>query len=137
MNSIGDGVIAADVTGTTRFVNRVAAELTGWSQDDARGRSLDEVFRIVGADHLPAENPVARVLEQGTLAGRANHTILIRRDGAEFPIEIASADDVAMRKKVFLPCWRRIDFSQSIEVLAHAELRAIFGAGEERRFSIS
>jgi PAS domain S-box-containing protein len=91
LSSIGDGVIAADITGKTRFVNRVAAELTGWSQDDARGRPLDEVFRIVGADHLPAENPVARVLEQGTLAGRANHTILIRRDGAEFPIEDSAA----------------------------------------------
>src|SRR5882724_6378349 len=91
LSSIGDGVIAADITGTTRFVNRVAAELTGWSKDDARGRPLDEVFRIVGADRLPAENPVARVLEQGTLAGRVNHTILIRRDGAEFPIEDSAA----------------------------------------------
>jgi PAS domain S-box-containing protein len=92
LSSIGDGVIATDAAGAIRFVNPVAAELTGWSQADARGRPLDEVFRIVGAaDRLPAENPVAQVLRQGTLAGRANQTVLIRRDGAEFPIEDSGA----------------------------------------------
>src|SRR5882724_3903342 len=87
LTSIGDGVIATDAAGAIRFVNPVAAELTGWSHADARGRPLDEVFRTVGAaDRLPAENPVAQVLRQGTLAGRMDHTVLIRRDGAEFPI---------------------------------------------------
>jgi PAS domain S-box-containing protein len=92
LSSIGDGVIATDAAGAIRFVNPVAAELTGWSQAEARGRPLDEVFRIVGAaDRLPAENPVEHILRQGTLAGRTNHTVLIRRDGAEFPIEESGA----------------------------------------------
>jgi PAS domain S-box-containing protein len=92
LSSIGDGVIATDAGGAIRFVNPVAAELTGWSQADARGRPLDEVFRVVGAaDRLPAKNMVEQVLRQGTLAGRTNHTVLIRRDGAEFPIEDSGA----------------------------------------------
>jgi len=92
LSSIGDGVIATDAAGAIRFVNPVAAQLTGWPQADAKGRPLDEVFRIVGAaDRLPAENPVERILRQGTLAGRTNHTVLISRDGAEFPIEESGA----------------------------------------------
>jgi PAS domain S-box-containing protein len=92
LSSIGDGVIATDATGAIRFVNPVAAELTGWSQADARGRPLEEIFRIVGAaDRLPAESPVEHILRQGTLAGRMNQTVLIRRDGAEFPIEDSGA----------------------------------------------
>jgi PAS domain S-box-containing protein len=93
LNSIGEGVIATDARGAIRFVNPIATELTGWSQADARGRPFDQVFRIVGAaDRLPTENPVEQVLRrQGTLAGRINHTVLIRRDGAEFPIEDSGA----------------------------------------------
>jgi PAS domain S-box-containing protein len=92
LSSIGDGVIATDAAGAIRFLNPVAAELTGWSQADARGRPLHEVFRILGAaDRLPAENPVEHILRQGTLAGRTNHTVLTRRDGAEFPIEDSGA----------------------------------------------
>ena len=92
LTSIGDGVIATDASGAICFVNPVAAELTGWSQADARGRPFDEVFRVVGAaDRLPAENPVEQILRRGTLAGRTNHTVLIRRDGAEFPIEDSGA----------------------------------------------
>jgi len=92
LSSIGDGVIATDATGAIRFVNPVAADLTGWSPTEARGRPLDEVFRIVGAvDRLPAENPVEHIVRRGTLAGRTNQTVLIRRDGAEFPIEDSGA----------------------------------------------
>ncbi|MFL6601633.1 MAG: response regulator [Steroidobacteraceae bacterium] len=92
LSSIGDGVIATDATGAIRFLNPVAADLTGWSQAEARGRPLDEVFRIAGAgDRLPADNPVQHILQQGTLAGRASHTVLLRRDGAELPIENSGA----------------------------------------------
>jgi PAS domain S-box-containing protein len=92
LTSIGDGVIATDETGAVRFINPVAAELTGWSQSSAAGRPIDEVFRIVGSgDHQPAENPVARILRQGTMAGIPNHTVLLSRDGREFPIQESGA----------------------------------------------
>jgi PAS domain S-box-containing protein len=92
LNSIGDGVIATDAGGAIRFLNPVASELTGWSQSEARGRSVEEVFRIVGVgEREPAENPVAQVLRQATLAGQAGHSVLISRDGGEFPIEDSGA----------------------------------------------
>lgn len=92
LNSIGDGVIATDTAGEIRFVNPVAAELTGWSHADARGRKLGEVFRIVDATtHAPEEDPVARVLREGGVVSLSTNTLLIRRDGAEFPIEDSGA----------------------------------------------
>src|SRR5579863_4418224 len=48
LRSIGDGVIATDAGGLIRFLNPVAAHLTGWSPADAEGRNVDEVFRTVG-----------------------------------------------------------------------------------------
>ena len=92
LNSIGDGVIATDAGGAIRFLNPVASELTGWSQSEARGRSIEEVFRIVGVgDREPTESPVAQVLRQATLAGHPGQAVLISRDGSEFPIEDSGA----------------------------------------------
>jgi PAS domain S-box-containing protein len=92
LSSIGDGVIATDAQGAIQFLNPVAAELTGWSQADARGRAVEDVFRIVdAADRRPVESPVARVLRQGTLAGTPGHLVLLSTSGAEFPIEDSAA----------------------------------------------
>jgi PAS domain S-box-containing protein len=92
MSSIGAGVIAADVQGVVRFLNPVAAELTGWSQADAQGRAVDEVFRIVSStDRRTAESPVARVLRQATPARVPGQAVLVSRDGTELPIEDSGA----------------------------------------------
>jgi PAS domain S-box-containing protein len=88
LRSIGDGVIATDAGGLIRFLNPVAAELTGWSPADAEGRRVDEVFRTVGAtDRRPIESPMARLLREATLAGAPGQAVLVSRDGAQFPIE--------------------------------------------------
>ena len=90
--SIGDGVIAADERGCVVSLNPVAEALTGWTQAAAAGRAIDEVFRIVGeSSREPIENPAQRALRQGCVAGLANHTLLIARDGAERPIDDSAA----------------------------------------------
>ena len=61
--SIGDAVISTDPEGRVTFMNRVAEELTGWTQADSLGRPLPEVFQIVNErTHLPVENPALRAL---------------------------------------------------------------------------
>jgi PAS domain S-box-containing protein len=92
LRSIGDAVIATDETGCVKYLNPIASELTGWSTDEARGRRLEEVFKIVAeATGLAVESPVVRVLREGTVVGLANHTLLIRRDGSRIPIEDSGA----------------------------------------------
>jgi PAS domain S-box-containing protein len=90
--SIGDGVIATDHAGRIERMNTVAEDLTGWKLNEARGRPLDEVFRIVH-EHTRevVENPVSRVLREGRIVGLANHTALLARDGREFVIEDTAA----------------------------------------------
>ena len=97
---IGDAVIATDADARVSFINPVAEQLTGWKADEARGRPLDEVFKIVNArTRAPVENPVGRVLKEGAVAGLANHTTLIARDGSERHIEDSAAPvrDAAQR----------------------------------------
>jgi len=90
--SIGDGVIVTDVHGKVTFANSVAQALTGWTQADIQGRPLEQVFVIVNEEtRRQVENPIAKVLREGTVVGLANHTILIARHGAEVPIDDSAA----------------------------------------------
>ncbi|HEV2845013.1 MAG TPA: PAS domain S-box protein [Thermoanaerobaculia bacterium] len=90
--SIGDAVISTDAEGRLIYLNRVAEELTGWTQADAAGRYLPEVFHIVNEKtRQPAENPALKALQEGVVVGLANHTVLIARDGSERPIDDSAA----------------------------------------------
>ena len=90
--SIGDAVIATDSQGRVTFLNPVAATLTGWSAADALSQDITTVFRIVNEyTRAVVENPVTRVLREGTVVGLANHTLLVTRDGRECPIDDSGA----------------------------------------------
>jgi polar amino acid transport system substrate-binding protein len=90
--SIGDAVISTDNNGRVRQMNPVAEQLTGWSEAEARGKPLHEVFYIINEGTRAAmESPVEMVLRAGQVVGLANHTILIARDGTERPIDDSGA----------------------------------------------
>ena len=87
LNSIGDAVIATDDEARVILLNPLAEQLTGWTQSEASGRPVDEIFHIINKEtrHL-ATIPVFDALEHGTLQGLGNHTVLIARDGRESDI---------------------------------------------------
>jgi len=92
LRSIGDAVIATDAQGNITMINPIAEQLTGWNLADARGRPLDEIFRIVNEQTREiVESPVAKVLREGGIVGLANHTMLIHRAGHETAIEDSGA----------------------------------------------
>jgi len=92
LNSIGDAVITTDEGGVVMFMNPIAEVLTGWTQDEAKGQPLDDVFEILNEEtREPLENPVTYCLSEGKVAGLASHTILINRHGHEIAIEDSAA----------------------------------------------
>ena len=92
LTSIGDAVIATDAAGRITFVNPVAESLTGWKAEEAMGRPVPSVFRIVNEQTgQPLEEPVARVLREGRTVALANHAALVTRDGRTVPIEDSAA----------------------------------------------
>ncbi|MBP3191680.1 sensor histidine kinase [Natronogracilivirga saccharolytica] len=85
--SVGDAVITTDIFGLIQQVNPVAAELTGWKEEEAIGRQIEEVFCIINEDtREKIENPVGKVLQHGRIVALANHTLLVSRKGREIPI---------------------------------------------------
>ena len=92
LTSIGDSVIASDAKGRITFINPVAEDLTGWSREEAVGKPLEQVFKIINEEtRQTVESPVAKVLREGVVVGLANHTLLISRDGKETPIDDSGA----------------------------------------------
>src|SRR5229473_834887 len=90
--SVGDAVIATDMNGAVTFMNSVAQVLTGWSLEEATGKSMDLVFDIVNAEtRRPVENPVKKVFREGKIVGLADHTLLLSKGGKEFDIEDSAA----------------------------------------------
>jgi PAS domain S-box-containing protein len=90
--SIGDAVIATDVEGRITFMNTVAEELTGWTAMEAVMKPVTAVFNIVN-EHTrrEVESPIAKVIREGMIVGLANHTILIKKEGTEVPIDDSGA----------------------------------------------
>jgi len=55
LRSIGDAVLATDSEGRVTRLNTIAEKLTGWTQVEALGRPVAEVFRIINEE--PASRP--------------------------------------------------------------------------------
>jgi len=92
LTSIGDCVMVSDKDGRITFMNPVAEQVTGWKFEEAENRPTTEVFRILN-EHTrqPVESPVEKVIKHGVIVGLANHTLLIRKDGSEVPIDDSGA----------------------------------------------
>jgi diguanylate cyclase (GGDEF)-like protein/PAS domain S-box-containing protein len=92
LNSIGDAVVSTDVAGKVTYLNVVAETLTGWSQIEAAGHPLEDVFRIIdGTTRAQARNPMEFAIRENKTVSLTPNCVLIRRDGAESPIEDSAA----------------------------------------------
>jgi PAS domain S-box-containing protein len=92
LKSIGDGVITTDSQARIVFMNEVGQTLTGWRLEDARGREITDIFKIINEEtRREVANPIHRVLREGVVVGLANHTVLVAKDGMERPVEDSGA----------------------------------------------
>ncbi|HWQ97111.1 MAG TPA: HD domain-containing phosphohydrolase [Clostridia bacterium] len=92
LTSVGDGVFAVDVDLNIVFMNPVAQKLTGWTFEEACGKPVGNVFRIINEytrEEVPS--PIQKVFLVREIVELANHTMLIAKDGTEIPIEDTAA----------------------------------------------
>jgi diguanylate cyclase (GGDEF)-like protein/PAS domain S-box-containing protein len=92
LNSIGDAVLCTDIFGKITYLNLVAEAMTGWHREEATGKPLAEVFRIIdGATRNTARDPMEMAVDQNRTVGLTVNCVLIRRDGLESAIEDSAA----------------------------------------------
>src|SRR5690242_19775013 len=92
LSSIGDAVIVTDQGGIVAFMNAVAQNLTGWQNGEGVHRPVEEIFSIVhGQSREKMPSPVREVLETGSVVELSNHSILLAKDGLEYPVDDSAA----------------------------------------------
>jgi diguanylate cyclase (GGDEF)-like protein/PAS domain S-box-containing protein len=80
LQSIGDAVITTDRQGCIDYMNPVAEQLSGWSQEQARGQQLDAVLRLQDeATGQSLESPLAQCLREGQLVHLSERCELANR----------------------------------------------------------
>jgi two-component system, cell cycle sensor histidine kinase and response regulator CckA len=110
LRSIGDGIIAADTSGTITFLNPVAEQLTGWRREDALQHQLADVFNTAFDD-----------IGNGPPA-----TVLVSKSGKRIPIEESAApikDDRGQTKGMVVVFRDVTEQRQAEEALRVSEAR--------------
>jgi diguanylate cyclase (GGDEF)-like protein/PAS domain S-box-containing protein len=88
LHSIGDAVITTNAEGRIEYCNPEAAHLTGWSDGEAKGKPLAEVFKIFDEfTREPLESPIWECLADGTVVTLGKETLILNRNGGEIAIE--------------------------------------------------
>lgn len=101
LKSIGDAVIATDTHGKISFINPTAEILTGWKSAEITGRPLEEIFKVIDeTTRQSIETPFAAVVQRGAIVEHNANTLLIKKDGAEIPIEDSGAPIRDARGKI-------------------------------------
>jgi PAS domain S-box-containing protein len=92
LDSALDAVIGMDERGHVTFWNPRAAEIFGWSESEALGRSLAELALRPG-DRAAFAERLARALESGQPGdlGRRTDLLALRRDRSHFPAAMSMA----------------------------------------------
>jgi PAS domain-containing protein len=99
LSSIGDAVITTDAEGNITFLNPVAQTLTGWTLEEAAGKPLDIVLKIVNEEtRETVENPATRALREGLVVGLAITRCSSPKTTSRDPLMIAPLP-FAMRKE--------------------------------------
>ena len=85
LRSIGEGVIATGTDKLITLMNKAAEQLTGWTQDEAVGRTFTDVFRMLDVNTRTAlpTDPLDAVFLKSETVEIPLTPILVRRDGAE------------------------------------------------------
>src|SRR5262249_37395196 len=92
VESTGEGIFGVDLEGRCTFINRAAAQMLGYSQEELVGRRLHPLIHHShpdGSPYLERDCPTERALRTGE-GCRVASEVFWRRDGTPFPAEYSA-----------------------------------------------
>ncbi len=89
LESAGDGICGIDLDGRITFINKVGAEVLGYTPDQLTGRDLHEAIHHSHADGSPyskARSPILQALRRAESVS-VRDEVFWRKDGNSIPVE--------------------------------------------------
>jgi diguanylate cyclase (GGDEF)-like protein/PAS domain S-box-containing protein len=91
LNSIGDGVIATDVSGRIEYMNPVAETLTGYPLPEAKGNRLRDIFPVTSEDRKhDLTDIVERCLREKRIVTMSDNGFIVNRNNREHTVRTSA-----------------------------------------------
>jgi diguanylate cyclase (GGDEF)-like protein/PAS domain S-box-containing protein len=91
LDSIGDAVASTDFRGHVRYINKAAETLSGFSQEDAFGRPIGEIFRLVhAASRQRIDCPVTESIIEDQKRSAGPDCLLLRGENSLVPVDVSA-----------------------------------------------
>jgi PAS domain S-box-containing protein len=93
MQNMAEGLVVTDGEGRLTFMNAAASRMTGWSEDELRGKAVHDAIHYQHTDGsaFPAEEcPLMKIPGDGR-AVRIAEDAFTRKDGSIFPVGYSAA----------------------------------------------
>jgi len=87
LNSIGEGVIETDRDGRIVRMNPVAEAMTGWKNEEAMQRDVEEVFNGIPVGGEIHGSLIQKILRDKKGTGFSDNRLLISRSGRKYVVE--------------------------------------------------
>jgi PAS domain S-box-containing protein len=101
LHSIGDGVFVVDNNLKITMFNQIAANISGFSIQEAIGQKYDQVLKFVYEKNNQVNDKfIKEAMATGEIKEMANHTLLIRKNGSKIAVADSAAPLLRKDKKV-------------------------------------
>lgn len=100
LQNIGDGVIVTGKVGDIVFMNKVAENITGWKESEAKGLLLDHIFNVVDEKTGVKPKELANIVFDVPVTGKIISGVILKsKNSSHIPIEFSASSLIQTRGK--------------------------------------
>ena len=88
LQSIGEAVVTTNIQGMIREFNPVAQQLTGYSDQEAIGQHISQIFKLVDQEGNLLKNPIDQILQRHQSQSIRTSDTLVAKEGEQYEIDI-------------------------------------------------